>query len=151
MRQAQQAYLSRDYDTAVQLFGEVLELDPQNIHAIQYLRMIRATLASQPPAPKDPTSGLMLPKVELKDATFSSALDFLKQEAAKQGVTVSFVSELPPAQAQEKVTLSLSNIPFLDALRYLCQLDNATYDLQRYAIVISPTPIGASSAPAAAQ
>ena len=145
MGQAQRAYVGGDYDTATELFNEVLQLDPQNTLAIQFLRNIRLRQAGLAPAAKDPLKGLILPRVELKDATFAAALDFFKQEAARQSVTVSFVSQLPAAQMQHAVTLSLSQIPFLDALHYLCGLNSADYKVERYAIVI--VPLSAASSP----
>ena len=142
MGAAQRAYLGGDYDTATQLFAQVLEMDPQNTLAIQFLRKIKMSEAGQAPtAPQDPLKALVLPKIEFKDATFAAALDFFKAEAGKQSVTVSFVAQLPAAQMQHTVTLSLSNIPFLDALTYLCQLNGATYKVQPYAIVIMPAPV----------
>jgi hypothetical protein len=140
MAQAQRAYLSGDYDTAKDLFGQVTDMDPHNMLAIQYLRNIRlkeAKAGGATPA-QDPVQGLTLQKIAFKDATFSAALDYFKQEAAKSSVNVSFVSELPEPQMSHKVTLNLSNIPFLDALKYLCDLDGATYKQERYAIVIAP-------------
>jgi hypothetical protein len=149
MGQAQRAYVAGDYDTAKGLFGQVLELQPNNTLAIQFLRAIRQREAGLPtPASHDPIGSLMIPKIDFKAATCSAALDFLKQKAAEQSVTVSFVSQLPAAQMEQTVTLNLNNIPFLDALHYLCQLNNATYKVERYAIVILPAS-AASPAPAA--
>ncbi len=148
MGQAQRAYLGGDFDTARELFGEVVEMDPHNTLAIEYLRNIRLREAGMAPAPaKDPVESLVIPRIEFKDATFSSALDFLKVAAAKQSVTISFVPQLPEAQMEHTVTLSLSQIPFLDALKYLCQLNDATYKVERYAIVI--LPVLPDSSPAA--
>ena len=149
MAQGQRAYLAHDYETAKQAFAEVVEMDPQNTVAIAFLRKIRLDEAGQPAAPKDPLKDLILPKIEFKQATFSAALDFFKAEAAKQSVTVSFVSQLPAPQMEHMVTLSLTQIPFLDALRYLCTLNNAVYKVEAYAIVIMPVPADASPAPAA--
>jgi hypothetical protein len=149
MGQAQRAFVAGDYDTARELFGEVIQLDPQNTVAIQFLRTIRARQAGQPAAPKNPFDALVLSKVDIKDATFSSALDFFKQKAADQSVTVSFVPQLPEAQMEHTVTLNLSNIPFLDALRYLCQLNDATYKVEPYAIVIKPASADSSPDPGA--
>jgi hypothetical protein len=149
MAQAQRAYLGGDYETAKELFGEVVEIDPQNTLAIQYLRNIRLAEAGKPPAPKaDPIKSLILQKVDLKEATFSAALEFFRQKAADQSVTVSFVPELPAPQMAHTVTLSLAQIPFLDALHYLCQLNSADYKVEPYAIVITPLSADATPAPA---
>ena len=149
MGQAQKAYIARDYDTAAELFNQVIELDPHNTLAIQYLRKIHLAQAGMPSVAKDPIKEVVIPQIGFKDATFSSALDFFKAAAAKQGVTVSFVAQLPEPQMERKVTLNLSQIPFLDALRYLCELDNAVFKQEPYAIVITPVPADASPAPAA--
>jgi hypothetical protein len=152
MGQAQRAYVAGDFDTAKSLFNQVLEVQPTNTVAIQFLRAIRQRQAGLPTATtKDPLKELILPKIDFREATFSTALDFFKQKAAEQGVTVSFVSQLPAAQMEHTVTLNLSNIPFLDALRYLCQLNNATFNVERFAIVIMPVPAAANSPAPAAQ
>ena len=149
MGQAQRAYVAGDFSTAKDLFNQVLEIQPTNTVAIQFLRAIRVREAGLPPATnRDPLKELILPKIDFKEATFSAALDFLKQKAAEQSVTVSFVSQLPAAQMEHTVTLNLSNIPFLDALHYLCQLNNATFNVERYAIVIMPVPTAAALSPA---
>jgi hypothetical protein len=142
MGDAQRAYLARDYQTATELFNQVLEIDPHNTLAIQYLRNIHLAQAGMPNVAKDPIKENKLPKIEFKDATF------FKEQAAKQGVTVSFVAQLPEPQLEHRVTLSLSNIPFLDALRYLCEQNNAVSTQEPYAIVIKPVPADASPAPA---
>ena len=146
MAQGQRAFIAGDYDTATQTFAEVLQLDPHNNLAIQYLRAIRSKQASIAPVENDPVKSLVLPIVNLKEATFSSSLDFLKQSAAKRSVNVSFVSQLPAAQMDTRITLNITNIPFLEALRYLCALNNATYKIDPYAIVIMPAA-AASPAP----
>ncbi len=150
MNQAQRAYLAGDYPTATDLFNQVLEADPNNTLATQYLRKIKLADAGVPQdKKKSAIEGVMIPKIEFKQASFSSALDFLKQQAAAQSVAVSFVSELPPAQSQQQITLSLTEIPFLEALKYLCQLDGATYKVEQYAIVITPAPAPGTSEAAA--
>jgi hypothetical protein len=139
MREAQRAYIAGDYDTATQLFANVLASDPQNTVAIGFLREIRAAEAGQVTSPaKDPIQTLVIPSVQFNEATFSSCLDYLKQQAAAKSVDVSFVEQLPPSQLQTHVTLSLHSIPFLEALRYTCEFAHATYKVERYAIVILP-------------
>jgi thioredoxin-like negative regulator of GroEL len=141
MAQGQRAFIAGDYSTAKDAFAQVLQMDPQNAVAMGFLRKIRLAEAGQAPAPaQDSIKQLILPSVSIKNATFVAALDFFKQAAAKQSVSVSFVAQLPDAQLQHPVTLSLAQIPFLDALNYLCQLDGAVYKVDPYAIVITPKP-----------
>jgi hypothetical protein len=148
MAEAQRAYVGGDYDTASQLFTQVIEMDPNNTLAIQYLRNIRKALAGTQTTQQDPIKSLVIPEINFRSATFSAALDFFKQAAAKQSVNVSFVPNLPPELLNKPITLSLTQVPFLAALDYLCQLDGSTYNVEKYAIVITPA---AAAAPGATQ
>lgn len=150
MRQGQRAFIAGDDETASEAFNEVLQADPQNTMAIAFLRKIKMREAGAAPTPqKSAIEELIIPKIEFKDASFAEALEFLRQKAAASSVSVSFVSQLPPAQMRQQITLSLSSIPFMEALRYLCTLDNATYKVEKYAIVILPVVPGADASPAA--
>lgn len=151
MGQGTRAYASGDYDTAKELFTEVLQVQPNNVVAIQFLRSIGVKQAGLAPSANTGLDKLVLPKVELAGATFSAALHFLKQQAAAQSVTVSFVSQLPASQMEKKITLNLSQIPFLEALRYLCALNRATFKSERYAILITPAPAASPEPVAPAQ
>lgn len=143
MAQAQKAYVAGDEETAKAAFSEVLQINPRNTLAIQYLRNINLRHGGEA-KPKDQTGRLVLEKVDFKDATFSAALEALKDQAARQSVNVSFVSQLTPEQMAHPVTISLSNIPFMDALRYVCSLNGAAYKVDKYAIIIVPAGGGGS-------
>jgi len=139
--EAQRAYVAGDIDGARQKFKTVLELDPNNTSAINYMRMINAQEKKDGGEQLEKQlKTLVLPKVEFKDATFGSALEYLKQQAAKQSdgkVKVSFVVQLPPEFPDtQRVTLNLSNIPFTEALHYLCQLAEVDYKVEKYAVIV---------------
>lgn len=146
MARAQKAYAAGDDAAAETGFAEVLQLDPHNPLAIQYLRNIKIREVRNA-KPKDQLGGLVLTKIEFREATFSAALEALRKQAAEQSVTISFVSQLTAEQMQHAVTLSLASVPFLEALRYLCSLDGATYKVEPYAIVIMPAGAAASPTP----
>jgi diphthamide biosynthesis methyltransferase len=143
LNEAQHAYLTGNTDLAKAKFQSVLQRDPDNLTAKNYLRTIlvaekkenRGELEKQ-------LKALVLDKVEFKDASFSSALEYLKQRASKQSAgktQVSFVVQLPPEVAEsKKVTLNLASIPFPEALRYLCELAGADYRIEKYAVIILP-------------
>lgn len=140
--EAQRAYMAGDVETAKDKFKLVLEMNPKHTGAQGYLRMIVA---------QEKRSGgggdlqkqlqtLVLPKVEFRDATFGSALEYLKQQAAKQSgdkVKVSFVVQLPAEFSEtQKATLNLTNVPFIEALRYLCDQANVTFSIEKFAVVV---------------
>lgn len=140
MSEAQRAYISGDLDMAKKRFNEVLAVEPQNKSAQNYLRMIRAAEAKSGPGGglQKKLTGLVLPQVNLKSATFSSALEYLKQLAEKEGTNVSFVTQLPEATLKEPVTLALSNVPFTEVLRYLGDLARVKFTVEQYAISVTP-------------
>jgi hypothetical protein len=138
--EAQRAYVTGDVRTAETKFKRVLILDPNNKSAQGYLRMIAAQQRKSGVGGGDlqrQLQTLVLPKIELREATFGSALEYLKQQAEKQGARVSFVVQLPPEFVDsQKVTLNLANIPFTEAVRYLCELVHVKFSVEQFAIVI---------------
>lgn len=149
--EGQRAYMSGDTVTAKAKFKLALEIDPGNVAARNYLRMIAAQEAKSGAGGQleKQLGSVVLDRVEFRAATFREALEFLKQKAAAQGVAVSFVSQLPPEAAAKPVTLSLSKVPFSEALRYLCDANHAKYAVEKYAVVIKPAgPSEAEASPA---
>jgi general secretion pathway protein D len=115
---------------------------------------------------------IIIPKIDLRDATVREAVEFLKQRSreldtsvedpqAKRGVNI-FLKLLPPAtapapdltavppvegaapvppvggSADTRVTLSLTNVPLIEALRYLTELAGLKYKIEPYAVSIVP-------------
>jgi len=143
---AQRAYLRGDMDTAKQLFKIELELDPHNVTAINYMRMINTQEKSNGETSalrEKQLAALILPHVELNEATLGTALDYLKQSAARQGVTdVSFVVQAPQDVVDsKKVTLNLSKIPFTEVMRYMGELTGFKFAIEKYAIVVKPDAV----------
>jgi len=139
--EAQRAYLSGDVDTAKQKFKMLLEIDPSNTLARNYLRMIDASENKDGGGQMEKQlKNLVLPKVEFREATFGSALEYMRKLAAKQSdgkVNVSFVVQLPPDfEETRKVTLNVGPIPFSEALRYLCDLAGVDFKVEKFAIII---------------
>ncbi len=135
--QGQRAYLSGDVETAKAKFREALELDPKNQTAVGYMRMIAAQEAKSGGGAgiEKQLKSVILPEVKFKDATFAQAIEYLKQAAAKQSVNVSFVLK-PEVDREAKVTLNLNSVPFLEALRYTCEMASVQFAIEKFAIVI---------------
>jgi len=153
LTEAQRAYISGNAEVAKAKFQAVLKLDPENVSARNYLRMIATSekLSDSAGTLQKQLQAIVLDKVEFKEATFGSALDYLKQQVAKStgGKTqVSFVVQLPPEFVQEqKVTIDLASIPFTEALHYVCEMAGAEYKIEKYAVVIKAK--GATATPPA--
>ena len=148
---AQTAYMKGDMETAKKNFQAVNKLDPKNVTAIGFLRKIAVDEAKKPQVSsmQKQLEKLIVPKVDFRDATLGSALEFLKQTAPKISdgkVVVNFVVQLPDEQAtSQTVTLTLANVPYSEVLRYLGEVAKLDFAYEKYAIVVKPR--GAAAAP----
>lgn len=148
LREAQQAYLQGDVDTARQKFQLVLAEEPRNVVATNYLKMIAASEAKNGGVRKRERelAALEIPAVDFRDATLGAALEFLRQQAEKVGhVRTTFVIQ-PGVDASQPITLKLTNIPFTEVLRYIGQLTGARFEIEAYAINVRPPGTAASPA-----
>jgi hypothetical protein len=155
LSEAQTAYIRGDLETAKKNFTNVLRLEPRNQVAINYLRMIQVQEAKAPKGndQEKQLAGVLIPKVELREATLGSALDFLRQALTKASggkVSCNFVVLLPEEQVRTQgVTLSLTNVPFTEVLRYLGTVANINFVYEKYAIRVTPaTGAGTASSTA---
>jgi len=151
LSQAQAAYLRGDLDTARQQFELVNRLDPRNVTAIGYLRMIKAQQAKGGGGAQieKQLSTVIMPQVQFRDATLGAALEFLRlqvKKASNDKVAVNFVVQLPEAQAQtQTVTLNLTNVPFTEVLKYLGGVANISFVYDKYAIIVRPAGTAAAA------
>ena len=162
LTEGQTAFMRSDMATAKTDFDWALQLDPHNKTAIGYLRriLLQESQQNKGAALEKQLDALMIPKLEFREATLGSALDYMKKAADKLSngkIAVSFVVQAPPEQVNsQSVTLSLSNIPFTEALRYIGGVAGLNFTYEKYAIVVrpagnAPAPAGPAGAPPLAQ
>ena len=159
LTEAQRAYLRGELSVAKEKFEIVRKLDPQNKIAVSSLRRIAAEeakdLAEKGPgnATKTALTKLIMPKIDLREASLGEALEFLRQKGNQldDGRTaINFVVQLDEATKATKVTLSLSNVPFAEVLRYIGELAKVEFVYDRFAIFVKPKGATAAAAPAPA-
>jgi hypothetical protein len=154
--EGQTAYTKGDIDGAKSAFEMVYSMDPRNTTAIKFLVKIKADQGSGRTKSSVPIerqlASVVIPQIAFREATLSSALDYLRNAVRRQTgdrLAVNFVVQLPAEQANtQTVTLNLSNVPFTEAVKYLCEVANLTYEYDKYAIKLKPKADG--SAPATA-
>lgn len=90
-----------------------------------------------PPTPGQMNAlhALMVPKLEFKDASLGTVLDFLRGAAVRAQMQVSFIIE-PGVNLLTPVTIDLENVPFTEALRYTGEAAHVEIAVERYAIVV---------------
>jgi hypothetical protein len=83
---------------------------------------------------------IVAPKVQFREASVQEAIDFIRRVASendpeKKGINILLNEVNGPAD--QKVTLSLSEIPVLEVLRFIAELANLDFQIRDTAIVLS--------------
>jgi hypothetical protein len=114
-----------------------------------------STLCAQLSSPTNPLERklqqVIVPKVDFKEASLDAVLDYLTQlpVKTKQGGPINIVKAYKsthPDIADRKVTLTLSNVPWTEVLRYVCLSADVQARYESHAIIISaPQPHPAPS------
>ena len=146
LTEAQAAYKQGDLKAAKAKFLSVTSLDPKNQTAITYLRKIQTEEAEKGGSGDRNLTKLILPSVQFREADLSAVLEALRQQVAKVSngqQAVNFVAQLSEAQAKTPITLSLTNVPFPEVLKYIGTLAGVTFTFDKYAIMVRPASGGA--------
>ena len=93
---------------------------------------------------------IIIPRLEFKEATIREAVDYLKRKSVeldsddpKTGVNIVLKLDAEPGEktdesTQARITVSLTNIPLVEALRYATGLANLKFKVEPYAVVVVP-------------
>lgn len=92
--------------------------------------------------------GLIVPHLELREATLNEAVEVLAREARdadpeKQGLNI-VVKAL--GQGEPRITMDLTNVSVLDALRHIAQLCGLSVQIEPHALALLPAPASSSVA-----
>ncbi|MEP6667552.1 MAG: hypothetical protein ABJF10_00280 [Chthoniobacter sp.] len=160
--EGQNAYTKGDFAGAKSAFEMVYSMDSRNTTAIKFLVRLKAEMGTGKTASvpiERQMASIVIPQIQFHEATLSSALDYLRNAVKRQSnnkLAVNFVVQLPADQVNtQTVTLNLTNVPFTEAVKYLCEVANLTYEYDKYAIKLKPktdgtTTTGATTVPGAA-
>jgi hypothetical protein len=156
LTEAQKSYMRGDLETAKHQFQTVNRIDPKNPTAIGFLRRIAVeSKANTGASLEKQLAAVIIPKVEFREATLGSALEYLKLAVTKASdgkTSVNFIVQLPEDQVKgQAITLNVTGIPFTEVLRYVGGLANVQFEYDRYAVVVKPKggTVSATTAPAA--
>jgi hypothetical protein len=144
LNEGQAAYMKGDIEGAKAAFEMVYTMDSRNVTAINFLTRIKAMkgVNTKGVPIERQIAGVIIPQIQFRDATLSSALDYLKKAVVRESggkVAVNFVVQLPAEQVNtQTVTLSLNQVPFSEAVKYLASVANLDVEYQKYAIVLKP-------------
>lgn len=139
--EAVRAFQAGDFTTAKSLFQSLLEIDPKNPAARNYLRAI-ALREGGGPGLEASLKNINIPAVDFRDVTVREAVAFVAQKVqeisgGKQSVNVVWM--VPPDMTEgTRVTLSLRNLPASEVLRYIGDASNLRFTYDARALKIRP-------------
>jgi general secretion pathway protein D len=91
---------------------------------------------------------IIIPRVDFNDATIREALDFLKQRAvaldtseqdpSRRGVNIVLKLSPEAPEAQQRISLSLNDVPLRTAIDYVAKAANLKLKIEPYAVVVVP-------------
>ncbi len=139
--EAVRAFQAGDFATAKSLFQSLLEIDPKNPAARNYLRAI-ALRESGGPGLEASLRNINIPAVDFRDVTVREAVAFVAlkvQEISAGKRSVNVVWMVPPEATEgTRITLSLRNVPASEVLRYIGDASNLHFTYDAHALKIRP-------------
>ncbi|HWB58224.1 MAG TPA: hypothetical protein VG733_01980 [Chthoniobacteraceae bacterium] len=156
LSEAQTDYIRGDLDAAKERFQLVLEIDPNNMTARNYLRMIETAQSNKGKNGEleKTLDAMVIPHIQLKSASFDSVIEYLKQTAEKisNGKTkVNFVIAIPEDEQKKPVSLDLSDVPFTAVLHYISEQTGFQFSIDKYAITVKEPSAAPAPAPVTTQ
>jgi len=137
--EAQRDYAAGNIVEAKRKFSLILESDPKNVVAKNYLKMIEASEAKNGgDASVAEMQKLVLPTINYNEATLREVLAHIKTLAEKASdgkIRPNFVVQ-PDVDATKPVTLQLSEVPLSSALEYIGSLTGTKFTYDKYAIQV---------------
>lgn len=76
-------------------------------------------------ATRDEASKIIIPSIQFRDATVREAVEFLRQKSrvwTETGKAIEINFSAPAGQKDKKLSISLTNVPLTDAVRYIADL-----------------------------
>jgi hypothetical protein len=143
--QAVADFNAKDYDEAKTGFQRVLKAKPGLPHARKYLAQIES-IKRNPVVRKvtmEPRlAELTVPKFSFEEASLGTVLDYLSQKSTEISdgkVTANFIYKGPAEDRDKKfITLSLSNVPLTEVIRYVGAQVGVRFTYDEFAVVGTP-------------
>lgn len=139
VQEAQAAMQAGRLDDAKAVLDQILAADPRNQAAQNISRIVGQALARRAAA-RQQLERVILPTLDLKDASAREAVDYTLQLIAKnspQGQRPNLVWMVPP-DFPGRVTLRLDNVPGATALEYVVGAAGLGVAFEEHAVRVTP-------------
>jgi hypothetical protein len=156
---AKRSYDAGRLDEAEQQLQVVLGRYPHYSPAVTLQSMILQQRRSDTSAMlRRKLDGVVIPRVNFKDALVESSLDFLREETRRldpEKKGINFVLTIPEEIRKRKITLDLVDVSAGDLLKYISEVGGFRYRVERRAVIVysedSAKPAAAPAPPASAE
>ena len=138
-QQGRAAYYAGNVEQAKKLLNQVLAANPNHLPTRAMLADIAANAKTGEPSLRTQYAGVTIPKFEVNEVTLGESLQALAMMAKNHSggkVTPNFIVKSPDLN-KTNLTLSLSNAPLDEVVRYLGEMAKAKVTWDKHAVVFS--------------
>lgn len=140
-QQGRTAYYNGNFDLARQLLTQVQAMNPKHFETNAMLAQIAAQDKKGEGNLRRQFDAVTIPKYEVTDTSLEESLQALTiyaKNASKDKVQPNFIVKSPDLN-KAKITLSLTNTPLSEVVRYLSEMAKAKVTWDKHAVVFSAT------------
>lgn len=137
-QQGRAAYYNGNFELASQLLGQVLAANPKHFETQAILAQIKSQSKGKASLQKQ-YSTVILPKFQVSEVTLGESLEALTiitKNASNGKVQPNFVVKTPELNTA-RITLSLSDVPLTEVIRYLAEMAKAKTTWDQHAVMFS--------------
>lgn len=137
--QGREAYYKGQIEQARQLLSQVLTLNPKHFETRAILASINANDKPDDASLRKQYASVIIPKFDVAEATLSEslqALSIMAGNASGGKVKGNFIVRNPEL-GKTLITLSMSNVPMDELLRYLAEMSKARLAWDKHAVVFN--------------
>lgn len=138
-QQGRTAYYQGNTVLAKKLLTQVLTINPNHVPTRAMLADIASKAATAPPSLRTQYAAVRIPRFEINGATLDESLQALSMMAKNHSggkVTPNFIVKTPDLN-KVNVTLTLTNTPLDEVVRYLGEMTKAKVTWDKHAVVFS--------------
>ena len=137
-QQGRTAYYNGNFELASQLLTQVLAANPGHFETKAILAQIKVQSKGHSSLQKQ-YSAVIIPKFQVTDVTLAESLEALgifAKNASNGKVQPNFVVRTPELNSA-RITLSLTDVPLTEVIRYLAEMSKARTTWDQHAVMFS--------------
>jgi len=141
LKKGRSAFHKGNYKDAKKYFSLIQKHKPGHESSRNYLAQIKVIEQERGgnPSLESKMKQIKIPKIAFNEATLREAIDYMVQTTATENFRANIILKIPPAKANQRINLQLSNVPFSYALKTAGSLAGVKFTYQEHAILGTPS------------